>query len=373
MNEHCEVFPDRKCVWVRIHNRQDKGGTSLPPLLRSADPKLFFTSSWLNFVRGLDGQARTPIKYLDLGSNRKALPPQTASPLEARLKSGTFVFTSEIRSPRSGSAAFVEKRVEVLRGHFDAVNATAFLNGHPSMPSSVASAIIAANGLDPICQMVCRDYTKTGFISELIVNAMNGVHNVLCLTGDYYQGDPAPKQVFDMDAALMIYEARCLRETGTIAFSGDVVKDPPKPFIGGAINPYTTPHNIPVRRIKQKCATGVDFIQTQCVLDLPIFRDFMRMYCEEGLDKELFLLAGLPVIISQKAFEMLPGVPGVYIPDSVTQRFAGKEDIVEEGIQYAREMIEEVRAIQGVDGVHLMLFGLDHTVLPRVVEGLREA
>jgi len=31
-----------------------------------------------------------------------------------------------------------------------------------------------------------------------------------------------------------------------------------------------------------------------------------------------------------------------------------------------------VRAIPGVDGVHLMLFGVDHSLLPRVVEGLRE-
>ncbi|HOZ49527.1 MAG TPA: methylenetetrahydrofolate reductase C-terminal domain-containing protein [Candidatus Hydrogenedentes bacterium] len=372
INEHCEVFPERKCVWVRIHHRQDKDGRSLPALLRSPDPKLFFTSSWLNYVTGKDKVARTPIEYLDLGHDRKAMPLQTESPLEAKLKSGRFIFTTEVRSPRTGNRAFVEKRAAVLKDHFDAANATAFLNGHPSMPSSTTSAILVEAGLDPICQNVCRDYTKTAFISDLLINKMNGVHNVLCLTGDYYQGAPVPKQVFDMDSALMLYEARFLREKGSIHFSGDEVKEPPKPFLGAAINPYTTPANVPVRRVKQKCAAGADFIQTQVLLDLKVFREFMHMFCEEGLNKELFLLAGLPVIISEKALAMMPEVPGLIVPETVKQRFSGNPDIVKEGIQFARELIQEVRGIQGVDGVHLMLFGLDHTVLPQVVEGLRE-
>lgn len=371
MNGQCEVFPDRRCVWVRIHERQDKGGRSLPALLRSPDPRLFFTSSYMNFLTGRDKLARTPLEYLDLGQKRKQLPPQTASGLERKLKEGQFVFTTEIRSPRTANRAFIEKNANVLKGHFDAVNATAFLNGRPSMPSAVASAIVKEMGLEPICQLVGRDYTKTGFVSELVVNQLTGVVNTLCLTGDYFQGENVPRPSFDMDSALMLYEARYLREKGIVHFANDVMKDPPKPFLGAAINPYTTPANIPIRRLKQKVAAGADFIQTQLLLDLTIFRTFMRMFCEEELDQEVFLLAGFPVIISEKALEMLSHVPGVYMPDGFTTRFEQASDIVEEGIRFAREMIAEARTIPGVSGVHLMLFGLDHTVLPRVVEGLR--
>ncbi|MDQ1257721.1 MAG: Methylenetetrahydrofolate reductase, partial [Candidatus Hydrogenedentes bacterium] len=372
LNEHCEVYPDRLCVWVRIHNRVDKGGTSCPILLDSPDPKLFHTSSYINLFTGKDKRARTPIPYLELPPNRKTAPVQTESGLERKLKAGKFVFTSEIRSPRGANPGMVEKQALILKDDFDAVNATAYLNGHASMPSSVASAIMVKLGVEPICQAACRDHTKTSFVSELIMNKMNGVHNVLCLTGDYYQGEPVPKQVFDLDSALMIFEARHFRETGAIHYSGDTLKEPPKPFLGGAINPFTTPQNVPIRRIKQKCAAGADFIQTQVILDMDVFKRFMKMFCDEGLDKELFLIAGLPVIISKKAFEMLPGVPGVVCPDAITKRMNGAEDIVTEGIQLAREMIQEVRQIQGVNGVHLMLFGMDHTVLPRVVEGLKD-
>ncbi len=371
LDEHCEVYPERKCVWVRIHKRQDRNGFSLPQLLRPPDRRLFYTASYLNFITRKDRLARTPVDYLDLGQNRKNLPVQTESRLEERLKLGKFVFTSEIRSPRSATRARVEAQGEILRDPFDAVNATAYLNGRPSMPSPMVGAILVELGLDPICQATCRDHTQTSFISELVLNKMNGVHNVLCLTGDYYQGLPTIKQVFDMDSALMLFEARYLRETSTIFFSGDVMADPPKPFLGAAINPFTTPENVPVRRLKQKCAAGADFIQTQLILDVERFKHFMTMFRDEGLDKELFLIAGVPVIISRKAFEMLPGVPGVDLPLEVARRFEQAEDIVLEGIAFAREMVSELRQVEGVSGVHLMLFGVNHKVLPRVVEGLR--
>ncbi|MCX5769454.1 MAG: methylenetetrahydrofolate reductase C-terminal domain-containing protein [Candidatus Hydrogenedentes bacterium] len=372
MDGRCEVYPDRKCVWVRIHKRVDRRGYSRPSLLRSPDPKLFFTSSYLNLFTGKDKLARTPIKYLDLGTNRKSSPIQTASTLERKLKEGRFIFTSEIRAPRGANPEAVRKQAAILKGHFDAVNATAYLNGKPSMPSSMAGAEMVKLGVEPITQSVCRDVTKTAFISELITNKMNGVHNTLCISGDFYQGDPCVKQVYDMDSSLMIYEARHLREKSIIHFTGEAMKDPPRPFLACAINPFTTPMNVPIRRIKQKCAAGADFIQTQIILNVKTFQEFMRIFREEGLDNELFLLAGLPVIISEKAFEMMPGVPGVSVPPEITRRFKGAGDIVKEGIACAREMIQQVREIPGVSGVHLMLFGVKHEVLPQVVDGLRE-
>jgi hypothetical protein len=191
MNGYCEVFPERKCVWVRIHNRVDKGGFSCPELLRSPDPTLFHTSSYVNYFTGKDKLARTPLEYLELGTNRKALPAQTASTLEQKLRAGTFIFTSEIRAPREAQPDRVHRQATILKGHFDAVNATAYLNGKPSMPSAIAAAEMVKEGVEPICQSVCRDHTMTSFISELITNKMNGVPNVLCITGDYYQGKPA--------------------------------------------------------------------------------------------------------------------------------------------------------------------------------------
>jgi methylenetetrahydrofolate reductase (NADPH) len=225
-------------------------------------------------------------------------------------------------------------------------------------------------GIDAICQSTCRDHTKTTFVSEIIHNHTNSVENVLCLTGDSYATLPKIQQVWDMDSALMIFEARYLRETGKVHFTGEEVKTRPRPFIGGAINPFTQPENVPIRRLKQKAAAGADFIQTQMIFDLGVFRTFMQRVCDEGLDDDLFILAGVPVVTSKAAPQFIPKIPGVHCPQDVLDRLARAADPQREGLMMAAELIAELCQIKGVSGIHLMLLGPDHTVLPQLVENL---
>ncbi len=370
VNEMCEVYPERQCVWVRIHKRVAKGSTDLPNMLPSPDSALFHTSSYVNWFKGRDKYGKTPLPYLDLGKDRVEQPVQTKSALEAKFKSGRFVRTCEIRAPRGSSLANVYRDAEFIKDNFDAVNVTAFLNGKPSLPSPRVAAELKKMGIDPISQATCRDHTKTSFVSELIQNHANEVDNVLCLTGDSYMTLPRIKQVWDMDSSLMLHEARYLRETGKIHFTEDKVKDAPQPFIGAVINPFTTPANVPIRRLKQKAAAGADFIQTQLIFNLEAFKEFMKRVCDEGINNDLFILAGVPVVISNVAKNFIPHIPGIDCPQEVFERFDKASDIREEGIAFAREMIAEMQKIPGVSGVHLMLLGVDHSVLPDVVAGL---
>lgn len=367
LGDRCEVYPDRACVWMRIYDRTAKGSTEVPQLNPSPDAALFFTSSYANWWKGIDEGGTTPLPYLDLPKNRVHQPIATQSRLEAALKAGRFVKTCEVRSPRNADFARLYKEIGYVRDQFDAVNATAYLNGKPSLPSGRTCLELLAAGVDAICQSTCRDHTKTSFVSELINNHANGVHNVLCLTGDSYAGNPRIKQVFDMDSSLMVFEARHLRETGTIHFTGQAMPEAPKPFIGVAINPFTRPIQAPIRRLKQKIAAGADFAQTQLIFNLPAFEQFMTKFCEEGLDRELFLLAGIPVVISKSAMAMIPHIPGVDYPDEIRKRLESAANLRDEGIKLAREMVEAVAKIPGVRGVHLMLFGADHSVLPEIV------
>ena len=363
----CEVYPDRDCVWVRIHNHVSKGDTSLPELISSPDSSLFHTSSYLNYLDGSDQAEEKSIKYLDLGDIRTMQPVHTQSILEKKLKNGKFVVTTEMRSPRSSNIDHIHKVAKIFKDKFDAVNVTAYLNGKPSLPSPRVAKELQAVGIEAIAQSTCRDHTKTSFVSELIANDANGVHNVLCLTGDSYMGTPKIKQVFDMDSSLMLYEARYLRENSRIHFTGESLKNNPRLFLGGAINPFTTPTNVPIRRLKQKAAAGADFIQTQLVFDIPKFKEFMRKFCEERLNEELFLIAGIPVVISNGALEMLPHVPGVVCPEATLNRLRKADDVKKEGVLLAKELVQEVKNIPGVNGVHLMLLGTDHSVLPDLI------
>ncbi len=370
LHGECEVYPDRRCVWVRIGHRTAGASLDTPPLLPSPDARLFNTSSYLNMLSGSDRGGRTPLPYLDLGDRRTRQPVATPSRLERRLKSGAFVKTCEIRAPRTARWDNFVRQALLVRDHFDAVNATAYLNARPSISSPMAAVKLGQMDIEAICQSTCRDHTRTTFIAELLENQINEVHNVMCLTGDSYSGVPKIKQVFDMDAALMIYEARHLRHTGIIRFTGETMQPTPQPFLGAAINPYTEPIDVPIRRLKQKIAAGVDFIQTQLVFDVPRFRQFMDLFRQEKMDENVFLIVGVPVVTSMKVLDMLPKIPGAHLPPEMIQHLKQAPDIVAAGLAAARKIIEEVYDIPGVAGVHLMLFGPDHAVLPGLVGDL---
>jgi len=307
---------------------------------------------------------------MEFGADRTQQELQTESSLEARLKAGEFVRTCEIRSPRDSNLDGVRHKAQILGPHFDAMNATAFLNGKPSLPSPRVAAELVKLGIEPVCQSTCRDHTKTSFVSEVIHNHSNGVHNMLCLTGDSYATLPKIEQVWDMDSALMIFEARYLRETGKVHFTDEEVKTRPRPFIGGVINPFTRPENIPIRRLKQKAAAGADYIITQMVFDIEAFRSFMGRVCDEGLDDDLFIIAGVPVVTAKSAPHFIPSIPGVHFRQETLDRLAQADDLAQEGLKLASELIAEIRNINGVSGIHLMLLGPDSAVLPPLVEHL---
>src|SRR5665647_968517 len=367
IDEMCEVYPDKQCVWVRIYKRSNQRKQGTPILISSPDSSLYHTSSYINYLNGIDKPTRIPLEYLPLNKSEEC---QTLSRLEQKLKQGQFVLTCEVRAPREGDFTHMLDEARLVGKSFDAINVTAFLNGKPSLPSALAASKLVEEGIEAISQATCRDHTKTSFVAELLQNKMNGVHNILCLTGDSYVGTPKIKQVFDMDSSLMLYEARHIREKSEINFTRHILKDPPRLFLGAVINPFTTPSFIPIQRLKQKAAAGADFIQTQIILDLPVFRNFMHRVVEEKLNEKLFILAGVPVIISKNAYKMMPNIPGISIPSEIKKRFDNTEDIRQEGIAFAREMLIEMQQIRGVSGVHLMLLGSDHSALLEVIKDI---
>ncbi len=60
-------------------------------------------------------------------------------------------------------------------------------------------------------------------------------------------------------------------------------------------------------------------------------------------------------------------VPGVIIPKNLIKRLEDAGDgVEEEGVQIALELIEKIRTLQGVHGIHLMAVGWEE-IVPRIV------
>lgn len=293
-------------------------------------------------------------------------PMRADSRLERVLRAGLFAVTAELNPPDSSDPQAVYDNALVLAEVADGINATDASGANCHMSSLGVCALLLRAGYEPVMQMSCRDRNRIAQQGDLLGAAALGVRNVLCLTGDdVTAGDqPEAKRVFDFDSIQLLIAARRMRDRG-VFLSGRKIDVPPRLFLGAAENPFAPPLPWRADRLGKKVAAGADFIQTQYVFDVPIFREFMARVCDLGLAERVFILAGVGPLRSPKAAEfMRTRVPGVHIPEAVVDRMkkTPKAGWVEEGIQVCVEIIEQVRHIPGVAGVHVMAFRQEETV-----------
>ena len=68
-------------------------------------------------------------------------------------------------------------------------------------------------------------------------------------------------------------------------------------------------------------------------------------------------------LASAKAAEWIrKNVAGVHIPDDVIKRLAGAENQKQEGVDLCVDLIEQVREIEGVSGVHIMAYRMEDRI-----------
>jgi methylenetetrahydrofolate reductase (NADPH) len=124
-------------------------------------------------------------------------------------------------------------------------------------------------------------------------------------------------------------------------------------------------------RLGTKIEAGAEFVQTQICFNLDKLRVFMARCGELGLLDHVSVLAGVFVPSSAMGARYLRDqVPGLDVPEQVIERMDSvrREAQREEGIRLALEIVEAVRQIPGVSGIHLMTINHEEAI-PRVVEG----
>ncbi len=294
----------------------------------------------------------------------------SGSRLERVLKSGRFAVTAELNPPDSADPQAVYDRALVLSTVADAINATDASGANCHMSSVGICALLTRAGYEPVYQISCRDRNRIAIQGDVLGAAAMGVKNVLCLTGDGVQaGDqPEAKPVFDFDSLTLLKTIRIMRDKGRF-LSGRKLDVPPRLFVGAAENPFVPPFDFRPHRLGKKIAAGAEFIQTQYCFDVPRLREFMSAVRDLGYDKRVFILVGVGPLRSAKVAEwMRTNVPGVWIPDEIVNRLKGAQKQVVEGKKLCIEIIQQVREMFGVSGVHVMAYRQEELVAEIIEE-----
>jgi methylenetetrahydrofolate reductase (NADPH) len=300
------------------------------------------------------------------------LPPGHSSPgfLERLLRAGEFTVTAELAPPDSSDPEAVFERARVFDGYVDAINATDGSGANCHMSSVAVCALLRQVGYSVVMQVSCRDRNRIAIQGDVLGGAAIGVASVLCLTGDGVQtGDhPQAKPVFDMESITLLSMLRNMRDEGTFQ-SGRKITEPPRLFLGAAANPFAPPFDYRPLRLAKKIEAGAQFVQTQYCFDIDRLNEFMKTVRDTGLHEKVFILVGVGPLASARAAEWIRGnVPGVHIPDAIIDRLKGSSKQKAEGKKICTELVQQIREIEGVSGVHVMAYRQEESVAEIISE-----
>jgi methylenetetrahydrofolate reductase (NADPH) len=276
--------------------------------------------------------------------------PLINSQFQAAIRARSFVVTAEVMPPKGADLSHMVAMAEGLRGRVHGVNITDGSRAVMRMSSLAAAVVLQRQGIEPICQMACRDRNRIALQADLLGASALGICNILALTGDPVKaGDhPQARSVFDLESIRLLHLIRQLNQGQDS--NGQPLNDSATLFPGAAIDPQSRSWSGLQRRFERKLEAGAQFFQSQLITDFDRLDKFMTQIAV-GCDRPI--LAGIFLLKSAKnALFINRKVPGVHIPQRVIDRLAQAKDPLREGMQIAAEQVQAAQQL--CQGVHMM-------------------
>jgi methylenetetrahydrofolate reductase (NADH) len=285
------------------------------------------------------------------------------------LASGRFTVTAELGPPVEPDAELVRSAARALAPVVDAANVTDNQAATVKLSPLACSAWMLEEGLEPIMQLTARDRNLMGLQSDLLAAWALGVRTVLGLTGDplkvgKYEG--LATQVGDVDSTGLA-KLLVAMNGGTLA-AGEELTQPTGFLIAGAANPLVDK----LAKLEGKLDAGVGLFQSNIVYDVERFAEWWLPMVEAGVHERAPLLVGVTPPRSTRMLQFMHDkIPGIEVDDATFARIEGLkgDEAKAVGVEIAVDVINGVRELPGVAGVHIMAPGWEIEAVPRVVEG----
>ena len=280
------------------------------------------------------------------------------------VQSKEFLITAEVMPPKGGDPRHMIDMAQLLKHRVHAVNITDGSRAVLRMSSLAAATILHQHGIEPICQMACRDRNRIALQADLMGANALGLRNILALTGDPIKsGDhPDARGVFELESVRLLKLIHQLNQ-GLDGNDKSLPDGPTDLFPGAAVDPQLRSWSGLQRRFERKLEAGAQFFQSQLISDFDRLEKFMDQIASQS-DRPV--LAGIFLLKSAKnALFINRCVPGVQIPDSIIQRLESAEKPLQEGIKIAAEQVQIARQL--CDGVHMMAVRRED-LIPKILD-----
>ena len=289
--------------------------------------------------------------------------PASPPPMSQRSKLGAwieardrFAISVELSPPRGTDPTRILETARKLKdAGIDFINIPDGPRAVPRMSNATLARLIHTEvGVETILHVCCRDRNVLGLQMDLLGNHVDGIANLLCVTGDPPKmgNHPEATAVFDLDAVGLLQLVRNLNhglDLGSSAIKGSTAFVP-----GCGVNPGAPNRTQEIDRLKRKLDAGASYIFSQPVYEQQVLASFLDEI--STLRRVPFLVGILPLASLANAEFFHNEVPGMQVPKEVRDRLgavSGRDEQAAVGIQIAQETLANVYRWDGVDGAYL--------------------
>lgn len=265
------------------------------------------------------------------------------------LKEGRKVVAVELDPPFDAEDTKIlecAKKLSQLR-HVDVITLADSPSGRSRIDSILMSIKLnSQTHMRVMPHLCCRDKNMIAMRSAILGAYINGIRNLLLVTGD-----PVPRDGRTLSSGVFDYNSirlmEFVKEMNTEHFSHD-------PFVyGGALNPNGVNVDKIIERMDKKMAAGASYFLTQ-----PIYSDegIERIHLLKERTGAKILCGIMPLVSYTNACFIKNEFAGIEVPDEVVNRYhkdMSREEAEIVAANLANELIEKLWEI--ADGFYFML------------------
>lgn len=262
-----------------------------------------------------------------------------------KLNAGEKVIAIELDSPRNADlTGYLEGAKKLQAAGADLLTIADCPIAQARMDSSlVACRVHRELGLCTLPHMTCRDRNLNATKALLLGLSMEGVHNVLLITGD-----PIPSTDRDEVKSVFNFNSRKLARYVS-GLNGESLSTPFQIF--AALNLNARNFSVQLRLAQEKEECGVAGFLTQPVLS----REALEHLIQARAVLKGKLLGGIfPVVSHRNACFLNNEISGMYVCDEIVSQYVGKDraEAEELALRISTRIAREIQPY--TDGIYLM-------------------
>lgn len=265
-----------------------------------------------------------------------------------RLESGKKVIAVELDPPYDNNDEKIMNSVNALKNtSADIITIADSPMGRSRVDSLLMSLKIAAkHEVQVMPHVCCRDKNMIAMRSTLLGAYMNGIRNLLVVTGD-----PVPSEqrlsttsVFDYNS---IHLMQFIKQMNEEHFADDPIQ------YGGALNPALGRVDKIIERMERKIEAGAKYFLTQPIYDEETIEKIH--YIKQHVDTKI-LCGIMPFVSYTNANFIKNEFSGIHVPDEIVSRYSkemDKEEAENIGASLGKELVNKLEPY--ADGYYFML------------------